>query len=322
MALTLKMGNLTVENAVCLGPMAGVTDMPFRLICKEMGCGMMTTEMVSAKAVLYGNKNTKPLIEMRPGEKPLGVQIFGSDPKIMGDMAAKILGDFNFVDINMGCPVPKIVNNKEGSFLMTNPDLVYEIVKSVSKSVPVPVSVKIRKGFYKDEASAPLIAKAAESGGASLVTVHGRTREEYYSGVADWDIIKKVKESVSIPVIGNGDIKSGPDAKRMLEETGCDGIMVGRAARGNPWIFKEINEYLENGIMPERPKMPEIVAIVKKHLDMLTEFKGEFTAVREMRKHAAWYLAGVKNASKIRGSINYIETRDDLVNLLDSLITE
>lgn len=315
----MKIGNVEIENSLALGPMAGVTDLPFRLLCKEQGCGILYSEMVSAKAILYKNKNTDVLLNIDKREHPVGIQLFGSDPDIMAEIGSRVAeGDCDFIDINMGCPVPKIVNNHEGSYLLTQPKLVEEILTKMVKSINKPVTVKIRKGFKDGEAQAVEIAKIAESCGVAAVAVHGRTREQYYSGKADWDIIKAVKEAVKIPVIGNGDIFSPQDAKAMKEYTGCDGLMVGRAARGNPWIFKEINEYLKTGIVPEKPSAEEVKNMILKHASMLIEYKGEYTAVREMRKHIAWYTQGLPHSAELRRRCNEIVSWESLKEVIES----
>lgn len=315
----MKIGNIEIKNSIALAPMAGVTDLPFRILCKEFGCGLMYTEMVSAKAILYKNKNTEPLLETNEDEHPIAVQIFGSDPDIMGDMAAKLSEErtFDIIDVNMGCPVPKIVNNHEGSALMKNPRLVGEIVHNIVSKVQKPVTIKIRKGFEESNVNAVEIAKIAEANGAAAVAVHGRTREQYYSGIADWSIIAQVKKAVGIPVIGNGDIKNALDAKRMLEETGCDGIMVGRAARGNPWIFRNIADYLEKGILNEAPDMEEIKKMIFRHAELLIKYKGEYTGIREMRKHVAWYTFGMPHSSVIRNKVNQTENLEELRRLIE-----
>ena len=313
----MKIGNVTLDNNVILAPMAGVTDLPFRLLCKEQGAGLLCMEMVSAKAIYYNNKNTEALMEIDERERPVSLQLFGSDADIMSEMAKKIEEKpFDILDINMGCPVPKVAGNGEGSALMKNPELVREIVSKVVKVIEKPVTVKIRKGFDEDHVNAVEIAKIIEDCGAAAVAVHGRTREQYYSGKADWDIIRQVKEAVSIPVIGNGDVTGPESAKKMIEETGVDGIMIGRAARGNPWIFGQIKEYLETGVVPEKPDLSKVREMMLRHARMQLECKGEYTGIREMRKHVAWYTAGYPNSAKLRAKINEVETYEELVNLL------
>ena len=315
----MKIGNIEIENCLALGPMAGVTDLPFRLLCKEMGCNMLYTEMVSAKAILYKNKNTKELLNIDKNEHPVGVQLFGSDPDIMAQIAAQVEeGECDFIDINMGCPVPKIVNNGEGSALLKQPKLVEEILTKMVKAVNKPVTVKIRKGFENGTVYAVEIAKIAESCGVSAIAVHGRTREQYYSGKADWDGIKDVKKAVKIPVIGNGDIFSAEDAKAMKEYTGCDGLMVARGARGNPWIFREIKEYLENGNVIDKPKINDIREMIIRHAKMLVDYKGEYTGIREMRKHIAWYTAGLPHSAELRRMCNQIETMENLIDTVNA----
>lgn len=314
----MKIGNINIENNLILAPMAGVTDFPFRKICREMGCGLLYTEMVSAKAILYKNKNTEPLLETDETEHPIAVQIFGSDPEIMGDMAKKLEEErsFDIIDVNMGCPVPKIVNNHEGSALMKEPKLVEQILKNIVSKVNKPVTIKIRKGFDENHINAAEIAKIAEACGVSAVAVHGRTREQYYSGKADYSIIAKVKDSVKIPVIGNGDVCGVEDAKRMYEETGCDAIMIGRAARGNPWIFREISSYMKDGIVCEKPDMEEVKEMILRHARMLIECKGEYTGIREMRKYVAWYTAGMPHSSSLRNKVNQLENYEELKRLI------
>ena len=314
---TLKIGTVELENPYILAPMAGVTDLPFRLLCKEQGAGLLCMEMVSAKAIQYNNKNTKALLEIHPEELPVSLQLFGSDPDVISEIAKRIEElPFSILDINMGCPVPKIVKNGEGSALMKNPKLVYEIVRKTARAIQKPVTVKIRKGFDDTCINAVEIAKIIEDAGGKAVAVHGRTREQYYSGKADWDIIRQVKEAVSIPVIGNGDVFTPEDAKRMVEETGCDGIMVARGAKGNPWIFREIAEYLETGRKPPRPSADELKAMILRHGQMMLEFKGETAGMREMRKHVAWYTAGYPNSAALRNDINTVSTMDELTALI------
>ena len=313
----MKIGNVTLENNIILAPMAGVTDLPFRLLCKEQGAGLLCMEMVSAKAIYYNNKNTEALMEIDERERPVSLQLFGSDADIMSEMAKRIEEKpFDILDINMGCPVPKVAGNGEGSALMKKPELVREIVSKVVKAIEKPVTVKIRKGFDEEHVNAVEIAKIIEDCGAAAVAVHGRTREQYYSGKADWDIIRQVKEAVSIPVIGNGDVTGPESAKKMIEETGVDGIMIGRAARGNPWIFKQIKEYLETGILPQRPDLEEVREMMLRHARMQLECKGEYTGIREMRKHVAWYTAGYPNSARLRAKINEVETYEELTELL------
>lgn len=317
---TLKIGNVELKNRYILGPMAGVTDLPFRLLCKEQGAGLLCTEMVSAKAILYKNRNTESLLSIHPDELPVSLQLFGSDPKIMSEMAKQIEErPFAILDINMGCPVPKVVKNGEGSALMKNPKLVYEIVSAVVKAIDKPVTVKIRKGFDDDHVNAVEIARIIEESGAAAVAVHGRTREQYYSGKADWDIIRQVKEAVSIPVIGNGDVTSPQKAVELEEQTGCDGIMIARGAQGNPWIFSEMTAYEETGQMPPRPDRDSIREMMLRHARLQIEYKGDYLGIREMRKHVAWYTKGLPKAARLREKINAVESYEELENLLTSL---
>lgn len=274
-------------------------------------------EMVSAKAIQYNNRNTQALLEIHPEEKPVSLQLFGSDPDVMSEVAKRIEElPFAILDINMGCPVPKIVKNGEGSALMQNPKLVEQIVTKVSRAISKPLTVKIRKGFDDDHVNAVEIAKIIEASGAAAVAVHGRTREQYYSGHADWDIIRQVKEAVSIPVIGNGDVTSGENAIAMKEQTGCDGVMIGRGAQGNPWIFSELLEYEKTGKMPERPHPQEIKEMMLRHARLQMKYKGDYLGIREMRKHVAWYTTGMKNSAKLRNEMNCVESYEELENLL------
>ncbi len=318
---TLKIGSVTLDNPLILAPMAGVTDLPFRLLCREQGAGLLCMEMVSAKAIYYRNKHTEKLLEIDPGEHPVSLQLFGSDPDIIADMAAQIEErPFEILDFNMGCPVPKVVNNGEGSALMKDPALAEEILRKMVKAIQKPVTVKIRKGFDDDHVNAVEIAKIAEDCGVAAIAVHGRTRQQYYSGKADWEIIRQVKEAVSIPVIGNGDLRSAEDVLRMKEQTGCDGFMIGRGAQGNPWIFAQILHKLETGEDLPRPTIEEVAAMVLRHARMQIEVKGEYIGIREIRKHAAWYTAGYRNSSKLRGQINEVTTYEDLERLFQKLL--
>lgn len=311
---SLQIGNVTLDNRIILAPMAGVSDLPFRLLCRELGAGLVCMEMVSAKAIYYNNKNTEGLMEIHPKELPVSLQLFGSDAEIMSEMAKRIEErPFAVLDVNMGCPVPKVVNNGEGSALLKKPKQVERILGSLVKAIRKPVTVKIRKGFDESDVNAVEIAKIAESCGVSAIAVHGRTREQYYSGKADWDIIRRVKEAVKIPVIGNGDVDSPLAAARLLQQTGCDGVMIGRAAQGNPWIFREVAAFLENGTLLPPPDNREKRELILRHAALQLEYKGEYTGVREMRKHMAWYTSGMPHSARFRQMINTMESMDELI---------
>lgn len=319
----LHIGPLTLSTPVILAPMAGVSDLPFRLLCKELGAGMVCMEMVSAKAIYYNNKNTDSLMEIHPQEHPVSLQLFGSDAQILSEMAKRIEErPFDVLDFNMGCPVPKVVNNHEGSALMKEPKLTEEILTGLVKATRKPVTVKIRKGFDDDHVNAVEIAKIAEAAGVAAIAVHGRTRAQYYSGHADWDVIRQVKEAVQIPVIGNGDVIDGESAKRLFDETGCDGIMIGRAAQGNPWIFREVKAYLETGHTPPRPTNAEKRELILRHAALQLEYKGEYTGVREMRKHLAWYTVGMPHSAQFRQQINSMERMEELVAGVEEIFVD
>ena len=310
----LKIGSLELKNNVILAPMAGVTDLPFRILCSEMGAGMVCMEMVSAKAISYNNKNTVDLLRVEESERPASLQLFGSEPELIGEVVKKIDGrNYDVLDFNMGCPVPKVVNNGEGSALMKDPDLAFRIMEQLVKNSTKPVTVKFRKGFDSEHVNAVEIAKAAEAAGVNAVAVHGRTRAQYYSGEADWDIIRQVKKAVKIPVIGNGDVTSPEKAKALVEQTGCDGIMIGRGAEGNPWIFGQVVHFLETGEKLPLPTREEKKTLAIRHAALMQKYKGEYIAIQEMRKHLAWYTAGMPNSSRFRGRINSMNTMEELL---------
>lgn len=312
-----RIGEVQIPGKLVLGPMAGVTDLPFRLLCKEQGADLVYTEMISAKGIYYKNKNTELLWMTEEKERPLALQLFGSEPELMAEMAAQIEHrDFDILDINMGCPVSKVVNNGEGSALMKDPVLAGEIVKAISRRIRKPVTVKFRKGFGAEDCNAVEFAKRMEDCGASAVAVHGRTREQYYGGKADWDIIRQVKEAVDIPVIASGDIFTPEDAAACLKQTGCDGLMLARGVRGNPWLFHQIRHYLATGEEEEKPSHEAMVAMILRHARMLIECKGELMAMREMRKHVAWYTAGYPGSASLRRRVNEIEKYEDLERLM------
>ena len=308
MEMQWKIGNVQIDNPFVLAPMAGVTDLPFRTLCKEQGAGLICMEMISAKAISFHNKNTIALMEIDPCEHPVSMQLFGSEPDLMAEVAKSIEDrDFDILDINMGCPVPKVVNNGEGSALLKNPNLIEEIVRKVSSAISKPLTVKVRIGFENEPVDIVEIAKRIEDAGAAALAVHGRTRQQYYSGTADWDTIRRVKEAITIPVIGNGDVDSPLKAEALVKQTGCDAVMVGRAVRGNPWLFRELNHYFRTGELLERPSVEEIREMILRHARNQIEIKGEYIGIREMRKHVAWYTKGMQGSAKLRDEIRALK---------------
>ena len=317
----MLIGDYKPKNNIFLAPMAGITDMPFRVLCAKQGCGMVTTEMVSAKGLFYNDEKSYQLLEINPSEGDTSIQIFGSDPEIIQVIAYKLNNTMAVtIDINMGCPAPKVTKSGDGSALMKNPELAFKVMKAVCKESQKPVTVKIRKGWDDESINAVQIAKMAEQAGIMAITVHGRTRNQYYSGISDWDIIKSVKDSVRIPVIGNGDIKGCEDVAKMLTQTGCDGVMIGRGAQGNPWIFSQVLHYLTTGEKLPMPSIRERISTISRQLSMLANIKGEHTAICEMRKHIAWYIKGLKNATQIKNKVFTMTSRDDILTLLDEYI--
>lgn len=320
MQMQWKIGDVQIDNPFVLAPMAGVTDLPFRTLCKEQGAGLICMEMISAKAISFRNKNTFSLMEIDSCEHPVSMQLFGSEPELMAEVAKSIEDrEFDILDINMGCPVPKVVNNGEGSALLKSPDLIEQIVKSVSSAISKPVTVKVRIGFENVPVDVVEIAKRVEDAGAAAIAVHGRTRQQYYSGTADWETIRRVKEAVTIPVIGNGDVDSPLKAEALLKETGCDAVMIGRAVRGNPWLFREMNHYFTTRELLDRPSVSEVREMILRHARKQIELKGEFTGIREMRKHVAWYTAGMRHSAGLRRASNTIENYEALEELLSKM---
>ena len=316
----INIGNVALSSNVIMAPMAGVTDTAYRVLLKEQGAGLTCTEMVSAKGIFYKNKNNKMILQTAPDEHPVAVQLFGSDPVIMASMAERIAEDFDIIDVNMGCPVPKIVNNGEGSALMKTPELAGRISSTMVRVLSKPVTVKFRKGFDDRHVNAVEFAKMAEQSGVSAITIHGRTRSQMYAGNADWDIIRAVKEAVSIPIFGNGDIFTPEDAKRMMDETGVDGVAIARGAKGNPWLIRRSIHYLETGELLPEPELSEKKEMMIRHAELMVEYKGERIAIQEMRKHLAWYTAGIPGSAKLRSEMNSLNTLEELKAFVESIV--
>ena len=316
----INIGNVALSSNVIMAPMAGVTDTAYRVLLKEQGAGLTCTEMVSAKGIFYKNKNNKMILQTAPDEHPVAVQLFGSDPVIMASMAERIAEDFDIIDVNMGCPVPKIVNNGEGSALMKTPELAGRILSTMVRVLSKPVTVKFRKGFDDRHVNAVEFAKMAEQSGVSAITIHGRTRSQMYAGNADWDIIRAVKEAVSIPIFGNGDIFTPEDAKRMMDETGVDGVAIARGAKGNPWLIRRSIHYLETGELLPEPELSEKKEMMIRHAELMVEYKGERIAIQEMRKHLAWYTAGIPGSAKLRSEMNSLNTLEELKAFVESIV--
>ncbi|MCI5792540.1 MAG: tRNA dihydrouridine synthase DusB [Lachnospiraceae bacterium] len=316
----MKIGNVELKSNVIMAPMAGITDTAYRVLLEEQGAGLVSTEMVSAKGIFYKNKNNEIILKTAEDEHPIAVQLFGSDPMIMTSMAEKISEDFDIIDVNMGCPVPKIVNNGEGSALMKKPELAFSILETMSRVLKKPVTVKFRKGFDDKHVNAVEFAKMAEQAGVSAITVHGRTRAQMYAGNADWDIIRKVKEAVSIPVFGNGDIFTPEDAKRMIDETGVDGVAIARGAKGNPWLIGRTVHYLETGELLPEPDMEERKRMILRHAELMVKYKSEYIAIPEMRKHLAWYTAGIPGSARLRAGMNSLKTLDELKSFVNEAL--
>ena len=319
----LKIGSVQLKNRLIQAPMAGVSDLPFRLLCHEQGAALVSMEMVSAKAITYHNKNTAALMRTDDREHPVSLQLFGSDPEILADVAARLdTAPFDILDFNMGCPVPKVVNNGEGSALMRDPAKAAGILSALVRATRKPVTVKIRKGFNENEVNAVEIARIAEACGVAAIAVHGRTREQYYSGRADWEVIRQVKEAVSIPVIGNGDVDTPQAAAAMFAETGCDGVMIGRGCQGDPWLFSRTLRFLEDGTVLPKPAGRELLKMILRHAQMELDLKGEYTAVREMRKHISWYTAGLPGGARLRRDVNEAVSMEQVKELLDRFLLE